>query len=85
MQAYYGLCLTEDNNEDLRYIFKARFEPKYIRGQPISSYSQLRVCIGQFIRFCVVYKVVNIEDVWKKGELFRAVANLKMVKLFISS
>jgi hypothetical protein len=85
VQALFGLCLTEDNNEDVLYIFKARFEPKYVRGQPISSYSQLRVCIGQFIRFCVIYKVVNKEDVWKKGELFLAVASLKMVKLFISS
>jgi hypothetical protein len=85
VQAYHGLILTEDNNEDVRFVFKARFEPKHVRGQPLTSYLQLRICVGQFVRFCVVYRVLNVEDVWKPGSLFRAVGNLKMVKLFISS
>ena len=82
---YLGLALSVRNNADLEAIFKSKYEAKYVRGQPITTFHQLRACIGQFARFSVVFRVLRKKEVCESGALFKAVGRLALVKLFLSN
>jgi hypothetical protein len=82
--AYKGLMLSIRNNADILYIYKICFEAKFVRGQPITTFHQLRAVVGQFIRFAVVCGDVRAHDVCEAGSVFIAITNLKTVKVFIS-
>jgi hypothetical protein len=66
-------------------IFKDRYEPKFTRTQATNSFDQLRVCLGQYARFCVVYRVMPADQVYRKGSLFNAVCASRVLKLFLSN
>jgi hypothetical protein len=82
--AYKGLMLSIRNNADISYIYKICYEAKFVRGQPITTFHQLRAVVGQFIRFAVVCGDVRAHDVCEAGSVFIAITNLKTVKVFIS-
>jgi hypothetical protein len=82
---YLGLSLLVRNNHDLETIFKDRYEPKFTRAQATNSFDQLRVCLGQYARFCVVYRVMPADQVYRKGSLFNAVCASRVLKLFLSN
>jgi hypothetical protein len=82
--AYKGLMLSIRNNADILYIYKMCYEAKFVRGQPITTFHQLRAVVGQFIRFAVVCGDIRGKDVCEAGSVFIAITNLKIVKVFIS-
>jgi hypothetical protein len=82
--AYKGLMLSIRNNADILYIYKMCYEAKFVRGQPITTFHQLRAVVGQFIRFAVVCGDIRAKEVCEAGSVFIAITNLKTVKVFIS-
>jgi hypothetical protein len=76
--------LSIRNNADLLYFYKMCYEAKFVRGQPITTFYQLRAVAGQFIRFAVVCGDIRAKEVSEAGSVFTAITNLKTVKGFVS-
>jgi hypothetical protein len=82
-QIYAALRLSEENNEDIADIFQKKWAAKAIRGQPLNSYAQFRVCVGQLARFCTTLNLVKAEDLCERGEILRLVCELEIVQGFV--
>jgi hypothetical protein len=82
--SYRGLHVSHENNEDLLFIFKHKFEAKSVRGQSLSSYEQLRACAGQFLRFSVVCGLVPLSRGCDSGRLFYSVLSMDVVQTFLA-
>jgi hypothetical protein len=82
-QIYAALRMNEENNEDIAEIFKKQWAAKAIRGQPLNSYAQFRVCVGQLARFCATLKLVKVEDICERGSILRLVCELEIVQGFV--
>jgi hypothetical protein len=82
--SYRGLHVSHENNEDIHFIFKHKFEAKSVRGQSLSSYEQLRACAGQFLRFAVVCGLVPLSRGCDSGRLFYSVLSMDVVQAFLA-
>jgi hypothetical protein len=82
--SYRGLHVSHENNEDLFFIFKHKFQAKSVRGQSLSSYEQLRACAGQFLRFSVVCGLVPLSRGCDSGRLFYSVLSMDVVQTFLA-
>jgi hypothetical protein len=82
--SYRGLHVSHENNEDIQFIFKHKFEAKSVRGQSLSSYEQLRACAGQFLRFSVVCGLVPLSHGCDSGRLFYSVLSMDVVQAFLA-
>lgn len=80
---YSSLKLNETNNSDMSRMFTLTYEAKRNAGQPISSYEQFKVVVGQYARFCCVAGKVDAKNLWKEGQLFSAVADMDSVRAFM--
>jgi hypothetical protein len=81
---YRGLQVNQDNNEDLLFIFKHKYEAKAVRGQSLASYEQLRACSGQFARFAVVCGLIPLKKVCDPGRLFQAILSMEAIQAFLT-
>jgi hypothetical protein len=82
--SYRGLVVNHENNEDMLFIYRHKYEAKAVRGQSLSSYEQMRGCVGQFLRFAVVCGLVPLARACDAGHLFSAVLSMDAVQAFIS-
>jgi hypothetical protein len=82
--AYSGLIISHENNEDLLFIYRHKYEAKAIRGQAVTSYDQLRSCAGQYMRFAIVCGLTTLPRACDSGELFRAVLSMDAVQTFLT-
>lgn len=82
--AYKGISVCEDNNSDLREIYRIEYEPKISGGGSDGSFKQLCIAAGQLLRLCVVCNVLEVESVWMPGKLFEAICDKDTVDLLIS-
>lgn len=82
--SYRGLVVNHENNEDILFIYRHKYEAKAVRGQSLSSYEQMRGCVGQFARFAVVCGLVPLARACDAGHLFRAVLSMDAVQAFLS-
>jgi hypothetical protein len=82
--AYSGLFVSHENNKDLKFIYKHKYEAKAVRGQALTSYDQLRSCVGQYMRFAVVCGLTTLPRACDSGELFRAVLSMDAVQTFLT-
>ncbi len=81
--AYKGLLVNAGNCEDVQEIFENNWKSKRSLGQPISSYDQFRVAVGQLCRFAVATNVCSPHGLYNKGSVYALMTNSPAVKAFI--
>jgi len=81
--AYQGLILTQLNNGDMRKIYNISWKSKADLGQPLGTYHQFRIVVGQYARFSVAAKLCSAHDLYRKGALCDILCNLPAVQAFI--
>ncbi len=82
--AYQGLSVSEKNSEDMKSMFNVGWQAKVSLGQPITTYDQVRVVIGQFARFCVAASLCDVADLWKEGALFNLSCSMDASRAFLN-
>ena len=75
--------ISEENNEVIAEMFKKKWAAKAIRGQPLNSYAQFRVCVGQLARFCATLNLVKAEDLCERGAILRLVCEIEIMEGYV--
>ena len=83
LKAYEGLRIDHNNSFDMRRMYELRWEPRTSMGQSLGTYGKFRGAVGQLARFCVSFKLTELETLYRKGELFHLLCHMKGVKAFI--
>lgn len=80
---YVGLALTPKNNADMKEMFNIRWKSKADLGQPLSTYDQFRIAVGQYARFAVAAELCKAELLCEKGGLYRIACSMDAMQAFI--
>ena len=76
--SYKGVGVNHNNNFDVRYCFERRFA-----NVQSESYVSFCTFMGQVIRAGIANERLEMDAVWKKGELFKIAGNKAFWTLFI--
>lgn len=82
--AYKDVPVSDVNNSDLKEIYRLEYEPKISGGGSAGSFKHLCIVAGQLLRLCIICDVLQMETLWKPGQLFQAICHKETVDLLLS-
>lgn len=81
---YKGVNLTAKNSFDMLYAYENYYRAlRNCRGQESERYNQFKLTVGQLARAALSFGRLQPETMWKKGKLFRLVANKVLFMTFL--
>ena len=81
--AYQGVSVTPQNNPDMKCIYEISWKSREDLGQPMGTFEQFRVVVGQYARFAIASGMFRPSQLCKKGILCDALCSLPAVQAFI--
>ena len=81
--AYQGVLVTPQNNPDMKCIYEISWKSREDLGQPMGTFEQFRVVVGQYARFAIASGMFRPSQLCKKGTLCDALCSLPAVQAFI--
>jgi len=52
-------------------------------GAGTESWAQFRICMGQFVRPCVAYERVDLDNAWRSGEFYKVATEKHIFQAFL--
>ena len=80
---YQAIPLDQHNNSDIQSIFDLDYSMKAKANRSMSGYSQLVSTAGQYMRVCVVRGLSDLSEMYRSGEVFRAVCDPETINFFL--
>lgn len=80
---YAGLVLNPQNNNDMREMFNIRWKSKADLGQPLGTFEQFRIVVGQYSRFVVAAGLCTANSLCERGCLYRVACSYSAIQAFI--
>ena len=80
---FRSIGVNEENNRDIRYIGEVSFGNIARHGSSHESWEQFRICSGQFLRACVAYHRVELNEAWKPGQFLKVASDKFIFRAFL--
>ena len=80
---FKSINVNEENNKDVGYIGDACFGNIARNGEGAESWDQFRIVTGQFLRACVAYHRVDLNNAWRPGAFLKVASDKFIFQAFL--
>ena len=82
-ESFKAISVNESNNIDVRHASESIFARSARNGTGEESWAQFRICVGQFLRPCIAYHRVDLDDAWKPGAFYKVAEDKYIFQAFL--